>query len=503
MKITNPKLQKIFNYLSKINKTAYKNEFLITNNVLSKNPFSSSMINNYLLDKQPAKVGTFFKAKKLFLYYKNNFAWLIAYAGKSIIHRMSRQSYQLPTDSHELVIIDTAIYIKRAINGNSFEDLVFPGLLKILKDKRIPFVLTPILYGSGNLAQLFLTLRLIKHKNIPVLTEFQIVRGTDFFKILSFLILYPVSLIRLIKSLGTSCEDQLLTHALWETSDDLVASSYMRLLFGKKLSALPVPKIKCISWYENQTRHKSFYKGLRNTPEKVVIFGAQLLIWPETILNIHPDNDEIAAGTVPDKVIVNGPYYLVHNDQICYQVGPSFRYKKLLHFKVSPKNSKRILAVLSNIEKEIESALYFLVQFPENFEIYLKFHPSTDISRYKHRLPINIKIADDDLYECFKTTKLVIGRSTGALVEAISLGIPTIVLDDNRLSHDFIPPQADGKGLLWEKASNISEALELIKQFDKNLITKSDEIESLTQQYKEMFFCEPSDQKIIETFDLN
>jgi UDP-N-acetylglucosamine:LPS N-acetylglucosamine transferase len=159
--------------------------------------------------------------------------------------------------------------------------------------------------------------------------------------------------------------------------------------------------------------------------------------------------------------------------------------------------------VLSAWESEIESAISFLVQFPENIELHLKFHPSTDIKKYKNHLPVNIKIVDEDLYECFKTAKLVIGRSTGALVEAISLGIPAIVLDSNGLCHDFIPSQADGRGLIWDKASNISEALELIKRFEENLITKSDKIESLTKKYKEMFFCEPSDQKIIEAFDLS
>jgi hypothetical protein len=503
MKITNPKLQKIFNYLSQVNQTAYKDEFLISNNVLSKNSFSSDLMNNYLLEKEPDKVGFFFKIKKILFYYINNFSWLATYTGKSLIHYLSRQNWQPDPESKNLTLIDSTIYIKRVLSDVEFEDILFPGLQKVLKSQQIPFAFTSVLYDSGNPMQLFRAFRFFKKNKIPVITEYQVVHGAVFFRMLLFLFLYPVSLIRFIKSLGNSYEDQLLTCALWETSDDLVASSYMRLLFGEKLSALPASKIKCISWYENQARHKSFYKGLHNIPGKVAITGAQLLIWPESILNIHLDEEEINTGLVPDKVVVNGPHYLMKNSRISYQVGPSFRYKNLLHFKVSPKNSKHILAVLSNMEKEIESALSFLVQFPENIEMYLKFHPATDTSKYKHRLPFNIKIADDDLYECFKTTKLVIGRSTGALVEAISLGIPTIVFDDNGLCHDFIPPHADGKGLIWEKAFNISEALELIKRFEENLITKSDEIESLTKKYKEMFFCEPSDQKIIEAFDLN
>ena len=500
MKIENPRLQNIFNYLSKINQTAYKDEYLIANNVLSKNPFFSSLTKNYLLEKQPEKTGFIFKIKKLFRYYIRHFSWSVAYIGKSITHYLSRQNCQIYPENKNLILVDSTIYVKQAINEDTFEDILFPGLLKVLKKQQIPFAITSVLYDSGNLTQLFRAFRFFKKNKIPVLTEYQIMRGTDLLRLLLFLVFYPVSLIRLIKSLGNSYEDQLLTYALWETSDDLVASSYLRLLFGKQLCNLPASKIKCISWYENQARHKSLYKGLHEIPGKVTVIGAQLLIWPESVLNIHPDEEEINSGLVPEKIVVNGPYYLMKNSRISYQIGPSFRYKQLLYFDVSPKSSKHILAVLSAWESEIENAISFLIQFPKNIELHLKFHPSTDIQKYRNRLPDNIKIARNDLYECFKDSKLVLGRSTGALVEAISLGIPSIVLDDNGICHDFIPSHTDGKGLIWDKASSVSEAIEMIERF---LLTKADEIESLAKKYKEMFFCEPTREKILEAFELD
>ena len=502
MKIANPRLQSIFNYLSKLNQTAYKDEFLIPNNVLSKNPFFSNLTNNYLLKNKPDKAGFFFKTRKLLRYYIRNFSWLVAFTGKSLAHYLSCQNYQPHPENKNLILIDSTIYVKRTTNENSFEDILFPGLLKVLKDLKIPFAITSVLYDSGNLMQLFRAFRFFKKNKIPVLTEYQIIGGIDFLRMLLFLLFYPASLTRFIKGLGASYEDQLLTHALWESSDDIVASSYMRLLFGKRLCALPATKIKCISWYENQARHKAFYRGLHNLPGKVTIFGAQLLIWPESVLNIHTDEEEINSGLVPEKVIVNGSYYLMNNSRIDYRVGPSFRYKKLLHFNISPKNTKHILAVLSAWESEIESAISFLVQFPENIELRLKFHPSTNIKKYKNRLPANIKIVDDDLHECFQTAKLVMGRSTGTLVEAISLGIPTIVIDNNELCHDFIPSNTEGKGLIWDKAFKVSHALELIKHFEKNLIMKSNEIKDLAKTYRSIFFCNPTSDKIIEAFEL-
>ena len=101
-------------------------------------------------------------------------------------------------------------------------------------------------------------------------------------------------------------------------------------------------------------------------------------------------------------------------------------------------------------------------------------------------------------------SKLVIGRSSGTLVEAVSLGIPTIVLaEGNRLGNDYIPLNIDGRGLIWDKASNVTEAIKLIEQFEQNLKTNSIEIESLAKKYRGMFFCEPTREKIIEAFELD
>ena len=101
MKIEDQKLKEAFDYLSEINLTAYEDELLITNNVLSKNPFCSSFIINLFLNNPPKKTQTLFKVRKLITYYKNNFFWLIAYILKKLVHLLSRQKYRLPKKKWE------------------------------------------------------------------------------------------------------------------------------------------------------------------------------------------------------------------------------------------------------------------------------------------------------------------------------------------------------------------------------------------------------------------
>jgi hypothetical protein len=238
----------------------------------------------------------------------------------------------------------------------------------------------------------------------------------------------------------------------------------------------------------------------------VRIIGAQLCIWPETRLNFHIDEEEKRFGTIPDKVLVNGNLYLPRPASPRFAVGPSMRYGKIFRTRCDPLSSQNILVVMPYEEEEqdIVFLLNLIDSLPPDTSILVKFHPSTDNKKYATRFQGKIKIAESDFYDLLIDAKLVIGRSSGTLVEAISLGIPTIVLaEKNGLSNDFIPSYTGGKGLIWDKASNITEVIRLIERFEQNLKTNSTEIESLTKKYREMFFCEPTKEKVINAFELD
>jgi hypothetical protein len=112
-----------------------------------------------------------------------------------------------------------------------------------------------------------------------------------------------------------------------------------------------------------------------------------------------------------------------------------------------------------------------------------------------------MKIVDNDIYALFNRVGCVIGKSTGALVEATSLGIPVINIETGLgVSHNFLPKF--GKGIIWENASNGAEIVKWIKIFSNLTTTKSDLIHSIAEKHKKMFFCEPTNEKIDEIFGL-
>jgi hypothetical protein len=107
------------------------------------------------------------------------------------------------------------------------------------------------------------------------------------------------------------------------------------------------------------------------------------------------------------------------------------------------------------------------------------------------------------VYELFKTAKIVIGAASGTLIEAASLGILVIsVKNINRFDYNPLPEY--GKGIIWEEVTNSIELKGTIARFEAALKdeVKNSEIEKVAKEYKRMFFCEPIEENMIRSLEL-
>lgn len=288
-------------------------------------------------------------------------------------------------------------------------------------------------------------------------------------------------------------------------------------LAGKRIASLFHTPPLLISWYENQTINKAFYRGIRQGITPVTIIGAQLLVWPEALLNNHPDDREAALGLAPDKALVNGTWFLPEKSQQKFAVGPSLRYKALFEkaFPVSPNNleesaaqgqaeiraeSAFLLALLSYHPEETEKVLTLiqpLVQ--QGKKVAFKFHPATNPQDFQHLLPPSPQLVQGNLYDALNNTQAVIGSGSGALAEAAALGIPTLAVEeDTKLSLNYLPPF--GEGIVWEKVGSpeqVEPALcSLLKQ------QRSQEYTEVVYTLRSMLFTEPTQECIREAFEL-
>ena len=501
MKFKNHKIEKLFNHLSQISTEAYKDPFLLSNLLLSKQEYCGQILEKYLAEEDSPNLTLKFITKKFLLYLIKNISCWIFSILTAILHKFSGQKFQLD-DKNNLILLDTYFVKSHIIESNEFTDNYFPGLAKYLEKRKKEYVYIPKWYGSRSPFESFKIFNILKQDKAPVLTQYQVLGIGDYLKTLRFLILYPFSVFRLIKSLGSSYEDKLINYAIWDVFDGVVIEHYMRFLLGERLSLLLKGNLKCLSWYENLPIEKNFYSGLRHIPNKTEIVGIQPYVRPNTIMNIFPDEKEIPYNVVPDKILVNGPGYCFDSEQIRVDIGPSWRYKYL--FQSDGKNIKNdsILVLMPYWDFAISYILEVIQAVDWPAPILIKFHPTTKWEKYRTKIPDNFSITNETLSLLLPKGLVVIGHSSGTLIEAAVLGIPVIDIQcPGKFNHDYMPEV--GKSFLWDKAENAKEVEILLKKFLSTLEKNPEKLKEEGKKIRSICFSEPTDELANLALELN
>ena len=494
--------KEIFEYLSEINKEAYKDIYLLSNQVLSKNPISNTFFDDYMENKciKPFKIHQIYI--KIIGYYIKSILLYFQYLIQKLVYLISKQKFDLKNVTDEIIIIDVIFLMNASIKNNEFFYDYFAGLNKVLDNRKINYAYLPMFFANNSLYKFFKILKTIKNNQLPVLTEFQLLSFSQLFELLYFIITYPIHVLKFIHRLNNNKKDLFLKHELIKCLDQVTFLSFTHYLKGKNLSSISCSRIKVFSKYENQTSDKNYYKGLRSGKTDVFIYGCQLFIRSFSLININADENEIYHGVVPDKVLVNGNYYLYNNNRINCVIGPSFRYKYIFNYNMKYNKKENLAIILPYIDYECRNILQIVRDIDyQNGEIIIKFHPTMKIKDYKNLIPRNVKISNKTVSELFQNTNIMISNESGSLVEAVSLCIPAIVVKNkNRYSHN--PLSAIGKGIIWDSAECVDDVNKLINKFQYSLNNEKEGLAKYANKYKEMFFCEPTEKKIIDAFDL-
>ena len=500
MKFKSLKIEKIYKYISSVSRKAYADPYLIANDVLCKQHTQGRVVETYLSGETPKKSTFLFVAKKVVFYFLKNLAAFLLYLFGALAHWLSRQSYRLP-ESGELLVLDIYIVVRKIHDSGKFADSFFPGLADALERRKKKYVYTPRLFGSMQPLELYRAFRVFKETGDSILTEYQLLNFADYLEVIRFIFIYPISVLRFAKNLGNTYEDEVLRRGLYEALDSVAIGGYVRFLFGRRLSFIKTNKIKCLSWYENQVLDKNFYRGLRFAHREVNIIGAQLFVRPHTLLNVFPDEGEACFGVVPDKILVNGPGYLFKLESIPVSIGPALRYAYLFDEKNYQTNGEIVLIVMPFSNSEIQHILKVICEVEWPMRVEIKFHPSTDIRKYKREELDQFFITNKALPELLSNILMVVGHG-GLLVEAAALGIPAIDIQ-NRLEfgHDYMPEL--GKGILWDKATNANDITRLISEFQKSLELDSPRLKKEGERIKSNIFSEPTDELIGKAFELD
>ncbi|MBL7131547.1 MAG: hypothetical protein ISS45_09135 [Candidatus Omnitrophica bacterium] len=496
--------KKAFDFLSTINQKAYKDIFMLSNQVLSKNPLTNKFFTRFLKKEEPEPTSFCFILKKLIRYYFFSLKNFIGYLLQKIEFYLSGQRFSYDPKDEELILIDSFFVIKKILLENSYNDRYFPGMGELLRKLNKNFAYLPEFDGVKKRLTVYKIFKILKKDSVSVLSEYKLLSFFDLLYMFYFILAYPISVFRLIAEFNDGKQEhRLLKSELINTLDQVVFPAFSRYLQGRRIAKLPYRNIKVISWYENQVVHKNLYKGLRTNPDKVKIYGAQLFLYPQTMFNIAPDEKEATFGIIPDRILVNGPNFMPEQNNANIFVGPSLRYAKIFNINFNGSEKKNILVLLTYFKNYTEIMLKMLSEIgPFDAPILIKTHPSLNIEEFKYLLQPNFTIVKDDTYKLFKTTKILISAATGATVEAASLGIPVIYVNDQKsIDYNFLPEY--GKGVIWDEVTSSYELKQKISEFEHALRNNSIQIKEVADIYKNRLFSEPSEEKVIDCFDLN
>ena len=177
---------------------------LICNPVLSRNPFSSTLlfrVGNPLLFNE-----TEYKKRiitNLIKYYCKSFAWFLFYIIHSMTFRISklRFSKQSTNIMKNLVVINTFMMIDKIYPKGRFDDPDFGALCEIMDTRRKQYVILCFLFGDNpwNLRRRIQTYNILSKDRRNFVTEFELMGCKEWFELLRFIVVYPFLTLELIR----------------------------------------------------------------------------------------------------------------------------------------------------------------------------------------------------------------------------------------------------------------------------------------------------------------
>ncbi|MDR1685617.1 MAG: hypothetical protein LBR82_04120 [Desulfovibrio sp.] len=556
----------LFAAFSRINARAFRDDRLVSCPVLSKSPDNGDVLRHFLAPGPRRPRGPLFLPVTVLRYAAANVGHLLFMLCTALFIRLlhfpmpaalrtrtgSRSANETANADGELLILDTFAVLPSLAREGAYRELYLVGLEDAVRAAGRETLTLSRLYGSRDPRVLWKALRVLARKG-DALIEVHLLTCGDWARLVLHMLLYPVSLARLVRSLNKP-EEECIREALIDCAGQCVLIGESRRLAARRLAfllssenslqspnatAAPAHPARIISWYENQTVNKAFQRGLAQAENEgarhVRVTGAQLFIWPDNLLNNHADDVEAELGLVPDCVLVNGPYFLPAHSRQNYAVGPALRYGDIFRSGVhragdgnagcgagndprTPQISRAAYAGKGPRSRHTSPVLVLLSYHPEETRRVLRlvqpaatdnpaafayrFHPATRIEDFASLLPPGARLDRGPLRESLDAAGAVIGAGSGALVEAAAVGIPVLAVEDPSgipgLGLNYLPPY--GKGALWESVRNPEEIAPALAGLRARLTDPERPAE--VRAFRDLLFCEPTPERIRDSFNL-
>jgi hypothetical protein len=473
---------------------------LYTNNVLSKDPYAGGGFELLLKNKNIPVVA--FSRKLLYIskYFATSLAFLVLWISKKILFNLITPCFNIRNINH-LHVVDIFLLSEGIVQSGRFHDRYLSDLTKTLRKNHLNYVYLPCFYQDGyNPITWFKLYRILKKSKHQFISEYDLLSYFDILKIVKFLFRYLFSLLNLIKIHKVESNiDKAIHFSLEKSLKDYTLVAYIRYLVGVNL-AKRFNNAKLLSYCEYQVVDRSLYKGIKDIDKGFEIYAYQQLRKYEFFMNMQIPEQDMGIGIAPDKIIVNGNYYIPKKSNYDY-MALSIRNSEVFNFKKND-SAKDCLVLLpySIIESKRILEVVSTSSIPKD-NLYFKPHPTLD-SRVCRQYCDEKNIIDGDLYQYLPSTKIIITSMSGTALEAVSMGISVIIIANK--GNVFINPLIDlGRDLIWSLVCDSNELNKSYISLNHKRVEFPSKVVQLAEEYRDLFFFQSTERLILKSFNAN
>ena len=501
-------LSQLDDYVQEITSEAYQNVYMLSNQVLSRNPLTNDLFRKFLFRETAPDLRQKDIVKRLAIYYYHSLVEFLLYFVTWTVLRVKHRSDRLILESHKaLYVVDTFVLVKNVLSEQEYREMYYPGLYEVLEKHNKQFVILPTFFGAlVNPRKALVVLELLKKSYYDFVTEFQLLRFSDLFRVFKFIVLYPLDVLGLASRV-TQKEtlDRLFVSELKLTIDQVTFHSYIRFLVGRRLGKITDQNIRLISWYENQVIDKNLYKGVKETSREVFVFGCQCFISYPPLLHSFVAEKDKEFQVTPERVLVNGDAFLRHNSSVEHRLGVSLRYSKI--FSTNQDWSKKINCVIFLSYVEAFSADILNVcagsSLLRSEIVFIKPHTASFSStRIIRELPSRWTYTEQDADKLLESARFVITSGSGTAIEAAALGA-SVVIVASQSSFTCNPMLEAGRGKIWDIVFDTQELDVAYSKLVEYRLSNHTGIRELADYYKSACFVEPRESNIVKALELD
>lgn len=484
-------LQKIKEYLENRQYQAYQNISGLCNPILSKNPFTSNFIKNYL---QNAKISfPVVLLIKSFLYFLAHNTYTLFFEALKILI-IKKNLSQDPKGKPILI----SFFNYHKLNDSLFDELYLPSLQRELIENKIPYIYFPKLHlFPKNPFKTVKAISSIKARNSAFISIYEVIPRRRVFQLIYLSFSYYYHSMKTLKPFSSHTIDQAYNYALIESLKYSEAFKLLHYIATKELLKKK-SSAQIVLWYENQTIDKCIIKAIRESGSSISILGCQFFLMTPQEQNLFPSKYEIENNLIPDKIFImqETPQNTTLINK--YFLGKGLRYLYLQKYDIAtiPNGQPEVFTIFLTIFRDVnKQTLNILSKANLNCrKLLIKKHPvllNDPIVQIR-----NAEVVTTMQEELLLQSEIIFATDTGLIYEAMAMNRQVIIIGSENSINHFIPPY-EYHDKLWIRVTNSQELMDAIYKLRDFKNTYPEKLKLMSQKVKNTYF-KNSDEPILK-----